>query len=70
MKLEWSDFKAIVIARSLSIQWIQNLKDYQLTIADGPMTYTCSLDREPDRDQTRPNYGFAKAALRSSRAAP
>lgn len=47
MELQWSGFKAIVIARSLSIQWIQNTSDYQLMIIDGQMVYTCQLDRNP-----------------------
>lgn len=47
MKIEWSVFKAFVIARSLSIQWVEDSSFYYLAIFDGTIKHECSLDKNP-----------------------
>lgn len=45
IELSWTDFKARVIARSLSIQWTEDSTFYNLLIVDGQVCFTCVLDK-------------------------
>lgn len=45
MKIEWSKFKSIAVARSLSIQWIEDSTYYYLTILDSSIKFECQLDK-------------------------
>lgn len=47
MKIEWTTFKAFVVARSLSIQWVEDTAFYYLSIFDGTIKYECELDKNP-----------------------
>ena len=45
MEITWAKLKAVVDAKSLSIQWIDIDDTYFMSVFDGPFELTCKLDK-------------------------
>lgn len=52
MNTTWDIFKPFVVARNLSIQWIDLNDTYWLKAFDGPFQLECVLDKQADPDST------------------
>lgn len=51
IKVNWSDFKSFVDAKSISIQWFAFSNKYELRALDGPFIVSCQIDKQ----ETAPN---------------
>ncbi len=45
--VKWSEMKAIVDSRNLSVQYVELSDVYKLTVIDGPYTLIMDLDKNP-----------------------
>lgn len=50
MQVSWTALKQFAVARSLSIQWIDNGQVYYLAAVDGPFTLECTLNKSNAND--------------------
>lgn len=46
-KLEWTDFKAFVAAKLVSMQYLEDAKFYYIYAVDGAIQVSCQLDKNP-----------------------
>lgn len=45
--LNWSEFKALLLLKSASLQYTESSGFYYLEFFDGPLHYTCRMDKNP-----------------------
>lgn len=57
-RLEWTEFKEIIDAKALRIDYRSLPKDYKLDAFDGPQHYTCWVDRLPSGEETSEQLDF------------
>lgn len=70
MKIQWSDLKTFVDARSLSIQWIEFADKYYLLAIDGGFQLECELLKSPSDTADLNNFVNNYKALGNKRLDP